>query len=478
MSAPQNLIDAIRQIQPSVRAGAACDGSGVVRKWTQMQADRSLVIFCLVDRDGSDHFANLEDVCERIADDAETVGRGAARDAARDVAKMLAQDPALDVRTVADQTDAALTGPVPDTTLFQPVHGVGLAAPFDGCGIALRAFEPRALAGEFAFAGHEDFMANHLEEDRNSVRVYSIARLPTDDERGFLIVRSRTQVALVLAMLSYAPPEQHWWDEFSATLTPLGIHSMRTFTSAGATTSPERSLYGLPLQFDSARVAAALGVRPAMSALARLAQQPRRARTPIQGRILRAATLLAESLDGQPEDRFLRRWMALEALVGREPGEVTERLSERLAVLTCDDPAERIRRKGFFRKLYGWRSDIAHGRPLPLLKRTSEIFKVLSFGALERRRTAADRRRRCGAGAHADVGDRAPGCDALEHPWDGPARGPQPERSEPDLAGLRAGPASGRALRAVQGSAVHREGPGHHWPVPESAGTGPGAVRR
>jgi len=122
----------------------------------------------------------------------------------------------------------------------------------------LRTLEPRALAGEFAFAGHEDFMANHLEEDRNSVRVYSIARLPTDDERGFLIVRSRTQVALVLAMLSYAPPEQHWWDEFSATLTPLGIHSMRTFTSAGATTSPERSLYGLPLQFDSARVAAAL----------------------------------------------------------------------------------------------------------------------------------------------------------------------------------------------------------------------------
>jgi hypothetical protein len=397
----QNLIDAVRQIQPSVRADTACDGPSVVRKWTQMQGDRSFVVFCLVDRAASDRFADLEDVCERIADEAEIVGRGAARDAARDVVKMIAQDPALDPRTVADRTRAALTSHVPETTLFQPVHGVGLAGPFDGCGIALRAFDAPALAHEFAVAGHEDFMSAQLEQDRDGVRVYSIARLPTDDERGFLIVRSRTQVVLVLAMLSYLPPEQHWWEEFSATMTPLGIHSMRTFTSAGATTSPERSLYGLPLQFDSRRVSAALASRPAMSTLARLAQEPRRARTSMQGRIMRAATLLAESLDGQPEDRFLRRWMALEALVGREPGEVTERVSERLAVLTSDDPAERIRRKAFFRKLYGWRSDIAHGRPLPLLKRTSEIFKVLSFGAVER-------------AAHFEAGDEPAFFDALD----------------------------------------------------------------
>src|SRR3989442_5589206 len=83
-----------------------------------------------------------------------------------------------------------------------------------------------------------------------------------------------------------------------------------------------------------------------------------------------------------------------------------------------------------------------------------------------------------GAGDAGDAGDDAARRDALEHPH---ARAPvwaQPNGGQSDLARVQLAPASGQDVQAVQGSAVHRQGPRHRRALPQSAGQGAGPVRR
>jgi hypothetical protein len=81
-------------------------------------------------------------------------------------------------------------------------------------------------------------------------------------------------------------------------------------------------------------------------------------------RILRAVSAIAVSFSGPRAERLLWRWIALEALLGEGHSEIVERLSDNLAVLTCDEPADRAQRKREIKGLYDIRSAVAHGGSL------------------------------------------------------------------------------------------------------------------
>lgn len=339
--------------------------------------------FCLVG-DGWSIYQALEDACEAVADNAEVIGTAAAQTVANEMVRALAEDAATPVPKVASDGYDRLVLPLPERIVVLPVYGMNLTSSIDCCGVSLRLFDPEGLGAEFADGPLRSHMHKELQGDKESVRVCAVARLRTDSERGFDITRRRTRLALVLSLLSRHPNDHHWWDEWSATFFPTTTFAMRTFTAEASTTGFGATRYGLPLQFEAELVTRALPLRPGMHELEGLAVRAQRDLTDMQARLIRAAVLLAESLDGLPPERFMKRWMALEALVGKESGEVTERTSERLAVLTTDDLEQRIRRKTFFRELYGERSHLAHGRSVPLLKRRADLFKFLAFGALER----------------------------------------------------------------------------------------------
>ncbi|RWA54755.1 hypothetical protein AU476_09045 [Cupriavidus sp. UYMSc13B] len=61
---------------------------------------------------------------------------------------------------------------------------------------------------------------------------------------------------------------------------------------------------------------------------------------------------------------FLQRCIALEALLGSEEGQrsVTDRLSDRYAYLLGQTESQREKYRGLFKKMYGHRSNIVHGR--------------------------------------------------------------------------------------------------------------------
>src|SRR5215211_47350 len=78
--------------------------------------------------------------------------------------------------------------------------------------------------------------------------------------------------------------------------------------------------------------------------------------------------------------------------------------------------------------------------------------------------------RRAGrTGAGHDPGDHAHRCDPLVDPIVGPSAGNEPDRGQPDLAGLGPQAPPDRGVQALHRPGVHRQGPRHRRALPESA---------
>ena len=85
-------------------------------------------------------------------------------------------------------------------------------------------------------------------------------------------------------------------------------------------------------------------------------------------------------------------------------------------------------------------------------------------------RTTQDLRRRCGARLDRDTRIDTARRDALVHAESGEAVRPESDRDRAHLEGVRPATASCGHLQAVEGSAVHRQGPRHRRVVSEPAG--------
>jgi hypothetical protein len=78
-----------------------------------------------------------------------------------------------------------------------------------------------------------------------------------------------------------------------------------------------------------------------------------------------ALRLTWTALANRYELRYLALWMALESLFGpKDPGEITYRLSERIAYFVSSTPSEREDSFKMAKKCYDLRSRVAHGAPL------------------------------------------------------------------------------------------------------------------
>jgi hypothetical protein len=102
-------------------------------------------------------------------------------------------------------------------------------------------------------------------------------------------------------------------------------------------------------------------------------------------RLLRATQLLGGSLNGDHDDRFLRRWTAFEALVGTRDQNIVQTVARRGAWLLESTSTAREDRQRWLKELYDRRSKLSHGA----VDRTrfdydAVEFGWLSFEALER----------------------------------------------------------------------------------------------
>jgi hypothetical protein len=94
-------------------------------------------------------------------------------------------------------------------------------------------------------------------------------------------------------------------------------------------------------------------------------------------RVLRAIQLLGRSLDGDADDRFLRRWSALEALVGSPSPKTTDTIARRAAWL-LEVPSARPARESWLKTLYKRRSQLSHGA----VDGTPFDFDAVAFGCV------------------------------------------------------------------------------------------------
>ena len=113
-----------------------------------------------------------------------------------------------------------------------------------------------------------------------------------------------------------------------------------------------------------------------------------------------------------------------------------------------------------------WRGRFAAARPRRAARRAAAG------------QAAHDQRRGRRAGDRQDARGAAGGRDALVDAVDGGRDRDEPDRGQPDLAGVRAQAASDRDVQALARSAVHRQGPRHRRAVPQPARGRGRAVRR
>jgi hypothetical protein len=262
------------------------------------------------------------------------------------------------------------------------VHGVEVQAPLDLCGVTFHPAKDRRRIHETVFALDvpEQFVQMRISGvpvgDSDAV---ALVRVEADDQMAALNARLRILIALCVLHAA------------GRTNDPLRVHPEYTsgiartehssFLEARVGQPPQSyrwtNLQLQPLRADAATLSNAR-TRPGIGALERLAQQlpvmPGGSRVE---RVLRAAQLLGRSLDGDPDDRFLRRWMALEALVNAGRTRIMEQVVTRSSWLLFG-PAERAQRERWFEQMYDRRSRLAHGS----IDRTPFDFDAVEFGWL------------------------------------------------------------------------------------------------
>lgn len=267
-------------------------------------------------------------------------------------------------RAAADALARELGGEPPSWVLVFPVQGI---AP-----------DPPVLAGGVTFCFRDpELLAPLLEQPADRVRTaiwrerlpfnrdgVAITEIAGDYARAPLNARERIMVAMSILACVRAG-EQHISGEtdFAFGDTEWGhVFFVQPYGGIG-------SLYPQDVEqrqfwIGNEVVAGELARRRGLQELNQLAKSlpvDVRAVNEIDRRLLRACVMIATSFSGTPAERVLKRWVAIESLVGDRDGEASERIADRLAVLAVS-PAERAARKNRIKQLYRYRNDVAHGR--------------------------------------------------------------------------------------------------------------------
>lgn len=294
----------------------------------------------------------------------------------------------LDIRAATQILSSLGTITPTERNVLLDIHGVRLSSPLELCGLILHPAGSRRalLESTFGFDVRELFVDMRLNEVPGGPdRVTALARIHADVQMA--AENARLRVALALCVLHAAmqtADELRFQLEFSAGMQRT---AESTFLEGVSGQQPLRlrasNIASEPLVADAAslaRVRARAGIAALELLATRLPETPAGSRV---DRVLRAAQLLARSLDGSTDDRFLRRWMALEALAAPGRDDVTTQIAERAAMLLFAAD-ERPARVDWFKQMYDRRSRLAHGdvdrSPFDY---TAVEFGWLVFAALE-----------------------------------------------------------------------------------------------
>jgi hypothetical protein len=254
---------------------------------------------------------------------------------------------------------AAVAAPPPETTAVLAVPGLFATGTFDiGPVRFIKANARSALHSELKRPKPITDLVDQMLGGVSWVGAFALTSARADAERVAEIARQRTFVCLTA--LQSACVESGWRE------VTLGFGSAfhgPSFsvgdTAVFFTTPPDIPQFELKYSPDDL---ARLRESPLSHAVALAASVPTEVRDDMTHRLLRAAALLVESLDGDPEDRLVRRWMAIEAMLSIEGTEITQTLAERVAVVARDAASDRADLKRVMVSSYGLRSAVAHGR--------------------------------------------------------------------------------------------------------------------
>lgn len=262
------------------------------------------------------------------------------------------------------------------------VHGVHISDPMELCGIRLHPSGDLRQLHErvFGLDVREQFIQMRIAE-MPAGKDDSLALVEVRADEAMAAENARLRVLIALCVLHAAARTEdalRLHPEYTAGIVRTQ-HSgfMETRLGQKPQTYRGTNLERRPLGADQATLELARQ-RPGIAALERLAQElpavPPGSRVE---RVLRAAQLLGRSMDGDADDRFLRRWMALEALINPQRDRVVEHVTRRASWLLFE-PSERKAREKWFSDMYDRRSRLAHGD----VDRTPFDFEVVEFGWL------------------------------------------------------------------------------------------------
>jgi hypothetical protein len=256
---------------------------------------------------------------------------------------------------------------------YADLYGVDLESPADLCGVSLRRFDIEAILSEFGSTPGSGFLEGHLRHPiRQRGDTAVLANFAADIERAGTALLDRTALAVLTILGAAGPDSINFFAETTVHIAETSHYEIAGVQNAGSQTIVRSAdAHGFRLEVDGGSVRTAISANSALAAVETFALGlPRPLTSALDRRFLRCARHMLAALSGPIEDRYLHRWMAIEAMLGERGEEVTERITDRLAVLTCDDPAERADRKKWLKHLYRWRSDLAHGGEPPNFNET------------------------------------------------------------------------------------------------------------
>jgi hypothetical protein len=243
------------------------------------------------------------------------------------------------------------------------VHGVRVDRSAHVAGVT---FHPghtrREIEDEYFDNSVEELVVRRIRADDDADTGFAEVRLLAEDAIAAASARLRVLVALCVIRQSLRTSDSLEQQlEYTAGVERTEHASFLTGIPGGTPSSYTWGHVGAgALLVDASsleRARARAGVRALEELAANMPAVPLGSRV---DRVLRGAQLLGRSLDGDTDDRFLRRWSALEALTGSPRTAVTEGVVQRAAAL-LSLPQERASREAWLKKLYARRSQLSHG---------------------------------------------------------------------------------------------------------------------
>jgi hypothetical protein len=215
------------------------------------------------------------------------------------------------------------------------VHGLSIEAPLAVAGVTFYPIQARRrLEDDYFMRDVDDFLVRpvHSAAARPNDACAEV-RIRAEDEMAANNARLRVLIALCVVRQSLRTNETlEQQMEYTAGIERTDHTS---FVAGVPGTNPQSFGWGdvvpQPLRFNEPGLARARmreGIRALETLSSCLPDVPLGTRVE---RVLRAAQLLGRSMDGDGDDRFLRRWTALEALVGSPSDNTTQEIATRAA---------------------------------------------------------------------------------------------------------------------------------------------------